>query len=1322
MGGGFLEFKKFLFLMSFLFILILFMGSVSATDYTLSEVENASTGVQSYIASHGNVPGFVDISSKNSTDQSFLYTMTRTTVKLDAGTTTSTSIVGVGEPTGPSGSATGTIYKAEYVSIASNINSFVSSNGRAPNYASSSKGNIRYESLVYMYANIIDFYRDNNRLPNYVTVTYVAGIDSTGVTIDNIAPSVSNNLASGTYNTTKTVTLTATDHVDPNPKVYYSTNGGSTWSYQTKTVTLTLNPGVTTLKYYGKDAAGNVGATQTATYTITDTTAPTVTANLVSSTNSTYPYVILTATDNIDPYPAIYYTTNGTDPTTSSTRYISPINITSTDSTILKFMARDAAGNQASVQTQCYSLNLVSDIISGKSYSRIQDAINDPLTLNTHILEVQSGTYIENIVINKQLIIRPADGSATIRAANPSNPVITINSAGSGSTIEGFTIIGATSSDGIYLNSANNCSILNNIVTSNNDGIYLLGSSNSTLNGNTLTNNAWYGAILYDSDYNTISGNSIKNNDVHGMYISNSCYNTIHNNVVTNNTGDGICLDASNNLITENTITNNQNGISLDLSGSTRITDNAIIGNAFDGVYLYHSPNCVLTENTIMNNGGDGICFFESAATFTFNVISGNGAYGLYGFFEHYNPSAVNATNNWWGTNSPKTTAGTPGDIYIEGGTFIYTPWFSKTIEFTKDQIKTAAGTIKTYIETNRQLPSSVTISGISISMPQFLKLATTAVINIVSNTDGPIVLGNATNAPNPRENITNGIIDDIEYLDIAKQVKLFMDTNGYAPNYIANISLGDSIRFESLVYMYSQLMNSYDSTNGTLPDGITVTPWIAVLNPNGTYNFGTQKVFNTIQAAIDDADTQNGDTITLGNKTFTENVIVNKQLTICSLSGNTTVNATNQNLPVFTIGTNGSSSIIQGLTISGASNTDGIFLNSTNNCTITGNTVTNNWVGIHIGNSNNTTISENIVINNGYYGIYQYNSNNSTISENTIKNQTTGTGVLISDSSDSEISENNVTNNAAYGIYIYHSNNTIISGNDVTNNIGDGVYRFGHGIYIIDASANVNFNRIFGNSGYELYNGYGMYNAAGIVNATNNWWGSNNNPSSKILNNGTGSVTYDPWLVLNVTSSRDYSNRTGSTYNQIITADLTHNSHGEDTTPKSSDDNIQYDPYEIPLYFNTTLGTIETSTITVRGKTTSKLSSTTPGIANVTATVDNQTILLSVNVTSINVLGVYNTRTGQGFETIQAAINDANTQNGDTIILADGTYTENIIVDKGITLTPVSGVHVVLTPLDGSNPVIKITSSGNNSTIRGLRINEGTYGIYIWNLSTIVT
>ena len=65
----------------------------------------------------------------------------------------------------------------------------------------------------------------------------------------------------------------------------------------------------------------------------------------------------------------IYYTTNGSDPTTSSTQYSGPINIGTT--TTLKFMAVDNAGNQGNIQTETY--NIKSDV-----YVQITPSITNP--------------------------------------------------------------------------------------------------------------------------------------------------------------------------------------------------------------------------------------------------------------------------------------------------------------------------------------------------------------------------------------------------------------------------------------------------------------------------------------------------------------------------------------------------------------------------------------------------------------------------------------------------------------------------------------------------------------------------------------------------------------------------------------------------------------------------------------------------------------------------------------------------------------------------------------------------------------------------------
>lgn len=103
------------------------------------------------------------------------------------------------------------------------------------------------------------------------------------------------------------------------------------------------------------------------TVTFVDAAAPTVTASPVGGNYDGAQSVVLTADD--ESATTIYYTTDGSEPTSSSTQYTGPINIGTT--TTLKFMAVDAAGNQGTTQTETY--NIKSDV-----YVQITPSITNP--------------------------------------------------------------------------------------------------------------------------------------------------------------------------------------------------------------------------------------------------------------------------------------------------------------------------------------------------------------------------------------------------------------------------------------------------------------------------------------------------------------------------------------------------------------------------------------------------------------------------------------------------------------------------------------------------------------------------------------------------------------------------------------------------------------------------------------------------------------------------------------------------------------------------------------------------------------------------------
>ncbi|MBL0387484.1 PHB depolymerase family esterase [Tumebacillus sp. ITR2] len=161
-------------------------------------------------------------------------------------------------------------------------------------------------------------------------------------------PSVSASPAGGTYNNSVQVTLTANPS---NASIYYTTDGSTPTTASTKyTAPFTLAQS-TTLKYFAVDSGGKKSAVQTQSYTV-NTPAPVLTPSLEGNTFGGA--VTVTLTPN-DPTTTIYYTTNGTTPTTSSARYSGALTFSAT--TTLKYYGVNGAGYASQVQTQTYTIS-----------------------------------------------------------------------------------------------------------------------------------------------------------------------------------------------------------------------------------------------------------------------------------------------------------------------------------------------------------------------------------------------------------------------------------------------------------------------------------------------------------------------------------------------------------------------------------------------------------------------------------------------------------------------------------------------------------------------------------------------------------------------------------------------------------------------------------------------------------------------------------------------------------------------------------------------------------------------------------------------------
>ena len=118
-----------------------------------------------------------------------------------------------------------------------------------------------------------------------------------------------------------------------------------------------------------------------------------------------------------------------------------------------------------------------------------------------------------------------------------------------------------------------------------------------------------------------------------------------------------------------------------------------------------------------------------------------------------------------------------------------------------------------------------------------------------------------------------------------------------------------------------------------------------------------------------------------------------------------------------------------------------GIKLTNVTNGIITNNTCSTNYKGIYLEISDNNTISGNIINNNIDDGIYIWYSSDNTVSGNII-NDNADDGVYLHDNCDNiKVSGNTMNDNGDDGIYIWLCNDNTITGNTINNNTDVGIY-----------------------------------------------------------------------------------------------------------------------------------------------------------------------------------------------------------------------------------------------------------------------------------------
>ena len=197
----------------------------------------------------------------------------------------------------------------------------------------------------------------------------------------------------------------------------------------------------------------------------------------------------------------------------------------------------------------------------------------------------------------------------------------------------------------------------------------------------------------------------------------------------------------------------------------------------------------------------------------------------------------------------------------------------------------------------------------------------------------------------------------------------------------------------------------------------MVVTAFDVAHTENGlpVHNIDTGLDYETIQDAIDAAETLEGHAIQVDAGIYCEHVTVDKSLKL--------------------VGEDRSTTIIDG------GETGTVVLITANNVHINGFTLRNSGLhfddkGICLDHSDSTIISGNIIKNNTW-GVWLEYAEDNIVSENTIQNSTFG-GIYLGDSTNNSISLNTITNNTLYGMWLERSDNNAIIGNVmIWNEIG---------------------------------------------------------------------------------------------------------------------------------------------------------------------------------------------------------------------------------------------------------------------------------------------
>ena len=146
-------------------------SAAATTSYNTSQIGQAAISVKHSVDNKYTLPSNVIVGSSKVTNSQFLYLLTKATKNVATGNKNQIQLRSVSNPTSTSETITGGKFtKTQYLTIADQINTYITANNIVPSYVTTPIGKMKYQSLIYMFSNIMAYNQVHKTLPSTVTV------------------------------------------------------------------------------------------------------------------------------------------------------------------------------------------------------------------------------------------------------------------------------------------------------------------------------------------------------------------------------------------------------------------------------------------------------------------------------------------------------------------------------------------------------------------------------------------------------------------------------------------------------------------------------------------------------------------------------------------------------------------------------------------------------------------------------------------------------------------------------------------------------------------------------------------------------------------------------------------------------------------------------------------------------------------------------------------------------------------------------------------------------------------------------------------------